>query len=112
MHHWLPAMIFIGVMSIAGVALADDTRCASNVDLVQLKRGIIGNEKIAVAVALTYLTPIYGEDMISREMPLRASLSGGIWTVNGTLPTALVGGTAQILLCQRNGAVLSIIHSK
>jgi NTF2 fold immunity protein len=111
MRYWLPAMI-TGVLSIASVAHAGDTRCAANVDLVQPKSGVIGNETIAEAVAWTYLTPIYGKETIGREMPLRASLSDGIWSVNGTLPPGSVGGTAQILLCQRNGTVLSIIHYK
>jgi len=81
-------------------------------DHFQLKGGVIGDEKTAAAVALAYLVPIYGEAAMRREIPLRGKLSDGIWTVSGTLPHGSIGGAAQILICQRNGAVLSIIHYK
>ncbi|WP_187371489.1 NTF2 fold immunity protein [Methylobacterium oryzihabitans] len=91
---------------------ASDRRCASPVDLAALDRGIVPDAATAEAVAFVYLASIYGEAHIRGELPLRARLSDGIWTVEGTLPPGFVGGTAQILLCQRNGTVLSVIHFK
>jgi len=93
-------------------AHAADPRCARPVDLFQPNRGVISNAKIAKAIALTYLIPIYGEATVRHEMPFTAALNNEVWTVNGTLPPGWIGGTAQILLCQRNGMVLSIIHFK
>jgi hypothetical protein len=104
--------IVAAALCSASLAHAADPRCAASVDRVQPKNGVISSQKTAEAVALAYLVPIYGEATIRHEMPLRAFLSGGIWTVNGTLPVGSFGGTAQIMFCQRNGTVLSIIHYK
>jgi len=111
MRLWLTIAIGLAV-SIVDPALAADRRCASTIDRVQPQGGVISNAKIAERVALAYLNSIYGEATIRREMPLKASLKGGVWTVTGTLPRGWVGGAAEILMCQRNGTVLSIIHYK
>jgi hypothetical protein len=103
----------LGLM-LAGTASPED-RCAGNVDRVQPVRGVIASATTAQEVALAYLKPIYGEKIIARELPLRATLADGIWTIVGSPPTgrgAFVGGLAEIKLCQRNGRVLSIIHYK
>ncbi|MBA2935334.1 hypothetical protein HZF05_14700 [Sphingomonas sp. CGMCC 1.13654] len=110
--HILRSTMIVGSLCASGVAHADDSRCAVSVDRIQPKSGVVNSEKTAVAVALAYLVPIYGEATIRREMPLRASLGGGVWTVSGALPAGSFGGTAQIMICQRNGTVLSIIHYK
>jgi hypothetical protein len=107
---WLAA--FAIAASHQDVAQAGDPRCARSVQGFSPKRGVVGDPKTAQTVALAYLTPIYGEANMRREMLLQARLSGEVWTVNGTLPRGSVGGTAQILICQRNGTVLSIIHFK
>ena len=111
MHYRLPIAV-AAALSVASGVHAADQRCGASVDPVQPKDGVIATAKVAEAVAFSYLVPIYGEAMIRRELPLRASLSGGVWTVDGTLPPGTVGGTAHILLCRRNGTVLSIIHFK
>ena len=111
MRYWLPVVI-AGVLNIASAAHASDRRCATHIDGFQPKNGVIGNQQIAEAVALTYLSSIYGTAVIRREMPLRASLTDGVWTVRGTLTPGSFGGTAEILLCQRSGTVLSVIHYK
>ncbi|WP_422785824.1 NTF2 fold immunity protein [Rhizorhabdus argentea] len=97
---------------MASLAQAHNQRCSSAVDLVQPERGVISNAQTASAVAFAYLVPIYGEAQIRRELPLRATLRDEVWTVEGVLPPRSIGGTAFIALCQRNGTVLRIIHSK
>lgn len=111
MARWRLA-IFLCSLSIASVAHSSDRRCASAIDLVQPLRGVIADEKTAAAVALAYLTPIYGANVIGRQLPLRATLNGGVWTVEGVRPRRWIGGSAYILMCQRNGTVLRIIHTK
>jgi hypothetical protein len=106
------ALIIACVSSGAVAAQAADPRCAKSVDRVQPKNGVISNASIAKVAALAYLDPIYGEETIRRELPLKASLTDEVWTVSGTLPERSAGGTAEIRLCQRNGLVLSIIHYK
>ncbi len=111
MRHGLSVAIGVA-LSVASGAHAADPRCGASVDRVQPRDGVVATSKVAEAVAFSYLVPIYGEAVIRRELPLRVSLSDGVWTVNGTLPPGSVGGAARILLCQRNGTVLSIIHFK
>lgn len=103
----------LGLM-LAGPANADP-RCAGNIDKVQLGRGVIASAATAQEIALSYLRPIYGVKVIARELPLRAALADGVWTVVGSPPAQrgnFVGGLAEIKLWQRNGRVLSIIHYK
>jgi hypothetical protein len=103
----------LGLM-LGGAANAESP-CARNIDKVQPAQGVIASAATAREVALSYLKPIYGEKTMAQEMPLRATLSDGVWTVVGSPPAArgtFVGGLAEIKLCQRNGRVLSIIHYK
>lgn len=100
--------------ALAGAAPAHghDARCDKSIDLVQPQRGIISNAQTASAVALAYLLPVYGRATIGRQLPLRVTLHDQMWTVEGVLPPGSIGGNATIILCQRNGAVLRMIHSK
>lgn len=111
MRHLCP-VAFVVALGLSDSASAADPRCASRVAGNQPARGVVPDAKTAGAVALAYLTPIYGEAMVRGEMPLQATLSDDVWMVTGTLPRGSVGGTAHMLICRRNGAVLSIIHSK
>lgn len=105
------AVLALG-LGIAVPAHGHDARCDKSIDLVQPRRGIISNAQTANAVALLYLLPVYGRDVIDRQLPLRATLHDGVWTVEGVPPPGSIGGNATIILCQRNGAVLRMIHSK
>ena len=98
----------------AGTAKAESP-CAGNIGKFQPPHGVIASATTAQEVASAYLKPIYGENVLAREMPLRATLSNGVWTVVGSPPKQrgnFVGGLAEIRLCQRIGRVLSIIHYK
>jgi hypothetical protein len=103
---------FVVSLGVASAAQAHDSRCDRSIDLVQPRRGIVSDAQTASAVALTYLTPVYGRATIGRQLPLRATLHDKVWTVEGVPPPGSVGGNAIILLCQRNGTVLRMIHSK
>lgn len=108
-----PRLAFLALgLWVGSPAYAHDVRCDSSVDLVQPRRGIISNAQTASTVALAYLLPVYGRETISRQLPLRATLHDEMWTVEGVLPPGSIGGNAMMILCQRNGAVLRMIHSK
>lgn len=111
MRYRQSAVLALG-LGIATPAHAHDARCDQSIDLVQPRRGIISTAKTASAVALAYLVPIYGRENINRQLPLRATLRDEMWTVEGVLPPGSIGGNALIILCQRNGAVVRMIHSK
>jgi hypothetical protein len=99
-------------------ALHQDTRCkeAASFDKrephhrVLSHAGLISSESIAKDVAYSYLKAVYPDDRYLR--PMTATLSNGVWTVNGTLPKAMLGGVAGIALCQSNGRVLEIAHGR
>ena len=82
------------------------------------KNGFIPDEATAIKVAEAILIPIYGEKVIHGERPFHGTLLNGTWKVSGTLekpknPRFLVdGGTAEILLDQKTGAVISYTHYK
>jgi NTF2 fold immunity protein len=98
--------------------LHQDPRCreAASVDIrephVRLvgSAGVVSSERIAQDIAYAYLRAIYPDDQHLR--PMTASLTKGVWTVNGTLPKGRLGGVAAIALCQSNGRVLEIAHGK
>jgi hypothetical protein len=89
-----------------------DRRCAEPVSLYSHEptNGIASSERIAKDVAFAYLKGIYPNDRHLR--PMTATLSNGVWTVNGTLPKGSIGGVAGLTLCQSNGRVLEIAHGK
>ncbi len=107
------------LLSVAGTVSATtahaDPRCLGDVDKVQPKEGVIPDQSLATVVGRAYLEPIYGKAVIDRELPLRATLKGGVWTVVGSRPKnqrIFLGGLAEIKLCQSNGRALSITHYK
>ena len=76
----------------------------------QPKAGVVPDEQTAIRIAEAILLPIYGEKIINSERPLRASLRGGVWMVQGTLPKGFNGGTAVMRLSRDDGRVLFITH--
>jgi hypothetical protein len=89
-----------------------DRRCAEALNLYghEPENGVVSSESIAKGVAHAYLKSTYPEDHHLR--PMTAILSNGVWTLTGTLPTGSIGGVAGIAICQSNGRVLEITHSK
>lgn len=84
----------------------------SDITNITLENGFIPNEQIAKEIAEIIWYPIYGEDIFS-EKPFRAKLTDDkVWKVYGTLPEFWIGGTAYMEICQDNGKVLDIYHSK
>lgn len=49
-------------------------------------RGFVPDSATAVRIAVAVWTPIYGEQHIMSEQPFVATLSKGVWTVQGSLP--------------------------
>lgn len=100
------------LMLAAAVGAKGDPRCTAKVGFYQPPKGVISSPAVARAAAEIYLNAIYGADLISREEPLRVSIARQVWHVEGQLPPRAFGGVAEIDLCQANGQVLRIYHSK
>jgi hypothetical protein len=98
--------------------LHQDPRCAetTNVDMrapqdrVVGRDGVVSSESIAKQIAYSYLNAVYPKDITLRRMT--ATLSNGVWIVNGTLPKDSFGGVAGIAICQSNGRVLEVAHGR
>ena len=87
--------------------------------------GPVNDAEKALAVARPILISVYGKKRIQREEPLIASRKGDVWFVEGTLNCPdlrpwwqnllgmsfyCLGGTAELKLSAKTGAVLSVTH--
>ena len=87
--------------------------------------GPVNDAEKALAVARPILISVYGRKHIQREEPLIASRKGDVWFVEGTLNCPdlrpwwqkllgmtfqCMGGTAELKLSAKTGAVLSVTH--
>ncbi len=73
--------------------------------------GYVPDQATAVRVAEAILIPIYGSDNVKRQLPLRATLTNGVWRVDGTAKTRF-GGTASVEISKETGCILRVTHSK
>jgi hypothetical protein len=101
-------------LAFAQPVQAEPAACKQAVGFYQPKGGMIGNARSATAIALVYLTDIYGQATMRRELPLKAELDQGVWIVTGSSSANPheEGGVAEIRLCRRNGAVLRVVHGE
>jgi hypothetical protein len=88
---------------------------------VKPPNGFVPDAATAVRVAEAVLTPIYGEKMIQSERPYAATLTGDIWTVNGTLPcpeansdksVSCTGGVATVKISKADAHIIFMWHGK
>jgi len=76
------------------------------------KEGFVPNEATAIRIAEAVWEPIYGRDDLQRHLPTRAVLTDGVWTVRGTLPPGVWGGTAVAEIRKKDGCILRVSHGK
>lgn len=79
--------------------------------------GYVPDAKTAIRIAVAVWSPIYGEKKIQNEKPFHATLKKGVWTVEGSLPKArlggfTVGGVAEADIARRNGRIVRVSHGK
>ena len=78
--------------------------------------GFVPDSLTAVRIAEAVLTPIYGSAQIARQHPLRATLRGDVWTVEGSLhaPPGMLaaGGVAVAEISRRDARILRVSHGK
>jgi len=76
-------------------------------------QGYVPNAETAIAIAVAVWTPIYGRDKIESERPYRATLRGGTWVVEGSLPSgSQVGGAAIAEISKADGRIQRVSHGK
>ncbi len=79
--------------------------------------GYVPDAETAIAIAVAVWNPTYGKEEIESEKPYTATLSNGVWTVEGTLPTGtsggiVKGGVAVADIAKDDGRILRITHGK
>jgi hypothetical protein len=74
--------------------------------------GFVPDADTATKIAEVILTRIYGADEVALERPWVTKLSDGTWTVKGTLPKRLLGGSAEIEISKKDGRVLYLSHGR
>lgn len=72
---------------------------------------IIKDEKTAVHIAESILSGIYGDD-IKKQRPYEIYKFGKYWTIGGTIPKGIEGGTFLIVLDATDSRVIRISHGK
>ena len=79
--------------------------------------GIVPDELTATKIAEIVLKRAYGDEIINRELPLRATLrSDNVWIVRGTRPNSYSsdsdarGGVATIEIAKKDGQVIRMSH--
>ena len=74
--------------------------------------GVVPDEQTAVKVADAIFQPVFGATEVEKWRPYHAQLDKrGFWTVYGTLPRGMKGGTPMLKISRRNGRVLEVWHS-
>jgi hypothetical protein len=82
------------------------------------KAGFVPDSATAVSVAEAVLTPVYGRDTVVSERPYKAVLKGMTWVVTGTLHcqgpsgASCFGGTAEVRILKRSGAIILMTHTQ
>ncbi len=75
------------------------------------KAGMDSDESTATAIAYAVAVLIYGKKVMDEELPFRADLKGGIWTVLGTLHcSSCAGGTVVIQIDKATGQIVYLTH--
>jgi hypothetical protein len=74
--------------------------------------GFVPDSATAVRIAVAVWIPIYGASQIRSEQPYVARLKDNVWTVTGTLPRGMVGGTAEVRIAKSDGRILFVLHGK
>jgi hypothetical protein len=110
--------VLLRALLLAACALTADSRSQTTAEVR------VPDAATAIRIAEPALIKKYGKRQIDNERPLTAKLDGGIWSIYGTLccpdqngqrtceQGRCVGGVAVLKLHQRDGKILSIIHSK
>jgi len=77
--------------------------------------GVVPDESTATKIAEIVLKRAYGDETISRELPLRATLrSDNVWVVRGTWPypntSDARGGVATVEVTKKDGQIIRMSH--
>ena len=74
--------------------------------------GYVPDAKTAIKIAVAVWEPIYGEKQIAKQKPYHATLTNGVWMVEGTFHGSGFGGVAVAEISKDDATVLRVSHGK
>ena len=74
--------------------------------------GFVPTAEVAVRIAEAVLAPVYGEQLIALQRPLKATLKGETWFVVGTIAENRMGGVAEVEIAKGDGRIIRMVHSR
>ena len=80
--------------------------------IVNPEDGYVPTKEVAIKIAVAVWEPIYGVDKVADEKPYRATLTEGVWTVEGSLPEGMKGGVALAEISKKDGRIIRVCHGK
>ena len=102
-------MLLVGSLAAsAAILLAADAPKHN----VKPKEGYVPDAKTAIRIAVAVWEPIYGEEQIAKLKPYKATLTNGVWTVEGSLPGLVLGGAAVAEIMKEDGRILRVSHGR
>jgi hypothetical protein len=104
MQSILSMLLFLAVVCGGGGEASDDGYVPDE--------GFVPSKDVAIKIAVAVWEPIYGAEKIGKEKPYRATLTDGVWTVEGSLPKGKKGGVALAKISKKDRRILKIIHGK
>jgi hypothetical protein len=72
--------------------------------------GFVPDAKTAIKIAVAIWEPIYGEKPIADQKPYRASLTNGVWIVEGTFHGSGFGQVAAARIAKDDGKILMVSY--
>lgn len=112
------ALIFL-LLSVLCVAQTTDQefeynrRLAKTTPSFHPKEGFVPDKRTATAIAYAVALPLFGKKELDSELPLKADLKDGVWTILGTMQCrTCAGGTLLVQIDKESGKVLFLIHTQ
>lgn len=96
------------IIPLAGLVIAAESAKHS----YRPEAGYVPDAKTAIRIAVAVWEPIYGEKQIANQKPYHATLTNGVWTVEGTLHGSRFGGVAVAEISKEDARVLRVSHGK
>lgn len=104
-----PMFLILVLLMIIPPCLAGESQKHSFIP----KDGFVPDKETAIRIAEAVWIPIYGEEKINSEKPFKATLSNGVWMVEGSLPEGFEkGGVAIAEIAKKDGRIIRVSHGK
>lgn len=115
-------LCFLTIILVYNIFFRNEKYIIKNQKVTSCESCLIKNEDTAIKIAELILFDYYGEDKIKNERPYNIKLlNNEIWLITGSLNQGMLdrllykgvpmfGGTFEIKINAKNGAIINIIH--